>query len=182
MALRVSIAFFNLSFISSLALPFAKRLHDRRRLGPLRRLDDRNGTMILFHNHLNAFLDLGQRFRNAHRCHPFDHSEKSFRPADAVGRRVVALVGVGHARRNLGAGVLGSRPLRQLAGAGRGYPAGVVSAKGNAHLTTDSAGVQRGIDHEPNHDQQKQDAQPDALFHAKKLPMWRNLTYRCSTS
>src|ERR1035438_4809827 len=106
------------------------------------------------------------------------------RPADAVRRGVVALVGIGHARRDLGAGILGSGPQSQFPGAGRSRPAGLVSAERNTDLTADTiaSGVHRRINDETDHQGYKQNAQPDALFHAKKLPMWRNLAYRCSTS
>ena len=49
----------------------------------LRRLDDGHRTMVLLHDHLDAFLDLGQHavdiagefgFCNADRYHCFDHS------------------------------------------------------------------------------------------------------------
>ena len=50
---------------------------------PVRCANHRRGTMVVLHDHFDAFLDLGQHgvdiagefgLRNADRCHRFDHS------------------------------------------------------------------------------------------------------------
>src|ERR1022692_1946772 len=125
-------------------------------------------------------LAVGRVLENPRRPGGLPHE---LRPPDAVRRGVVALVGIGHARRDLGAGILGSGPQSQFPGTCRSRPAGRAPLESNADLATDTPGVQGRINDEPDHDRQEQNAQPNALlFHAKKLPMWRNLAYRCSTS
>src|SRR5579862_2111865 len=99
----------------------------------------------------------------------------TLRPADAIGRRIIALVGIGYAGRYQRTGILGGGAQSQIAGARGSGPAGLASLEGDAHLATDAPGVDGGIDHETHHQHHEQNAQPDTLFHAKKLPMWRNL-------
>ena len=80
------------------------------------------------------------------------------RPADAVGRGFVALVGIGYAGGNLGAGVFGSGAQRQIPGTRLGRTAGLASLEGDADLAADAPGVQRGIDDEGDHDHHEQNA------------------------
>jgi hypothetical protein len=107
---------------------------------------------------------------------------RPLRPPDAIRRGLVALVGICYARGDQGARVLGSRSQRQIPSARRSRAAGLASPEGNTDFTSDTPGVQGRIDHESDDDCDEQNAQPNAVFHAKKSPMWRNFEYRCSTS